>query len=124
MPGIRGGSNFKSMSAKAERTGPSHAHRAPAAEPRKSRPPLRKVMPEVWALIRPRRWLILFGLVLVGINRLAGLVLPLSTKPFIDLVLHKYTGDKFLWMLHLHHDDKLSTIVEIVLSAEIGRAHV
>ncbi|HEX5234390.1 MAG TPA: ABC transporter ATP-binding protein [Silvibacterium sp.] len=74
-------------------------------------------MPEVWQLIRPRRWLILFGLILVGINRLAGLVLPISTKPFIDLVLHKYQADRFLWVLHQHNADKLSTLVEIVLSA-------
>ena len=44
-------------------------------------------MPEVWRLVRPRRWLLLFGLLLVAINRVAGLVLPLSTKYFIDTVL-------------------------------------
>jgi subfamily B ATP-binding cassette protein MsbA len=122
MAGIRGGSNIGSMSAKAERSRSSRgASRTAAAgrpnDPPKRRPSLRKVLPEVWQLIRPRRWLILFGLVLVGINRMAGLVLPLATKPFIDLVLHKYAGDKFLWILHQHHADKLITLAEIVFAA-------
>jgi subfamily B ATP-binding cassette protein MsbA len=119
MPAIRGGSNLKSISAKAERSHPSRSAAPGQAgdDPRKRRPPLRKVMPEVWQLIKPRRWLILFGLVLVGINRMASLVLPLSTKYFIDLVLHKFKGDRFLWILHQHGADKLSTIVEIVLTA-------
>ncbi len=43
--------------------------------------------------MRPRRWLLLFGLILVAINRVAGLVLPLSTKYFIDEVLnHRQVG--------------------------------
>ena len=45
-------------------------------------------MPEVWKLVRPRRWLLLGGLVLMAINRVAGLVLPLSTKYFFDNILH------------------------------------
>jgi ABC-type multidrug transport system fused ATPase/permease subunit len=118
MPAIRGGPKIGSMPAKAERT---HSSRSTAArpleeEPRR-RPPLRKVMPEVWELMRPRRWLVLIGLVLVGVNRLAGLVLPLSTKQFIDLVMHQYTRDRFLLVLHRHHADKLLTLVEIVLAA-------
>ena len=43
--------------------------------------------PEVWALIKPRRKLLGFGLVLIGINRLASLVLPASTKYLIDSVI-------------------------------------
>jgi subfamily B ATP-binding cassette protein MsbA len=40
-----------------------------------------------WTIVWPRRQLVLIGLVLVGINRLAGLVLPGSTKYLIDNVL-------------------------------------
>lgn len=117
MPAIRGGPKIGSMSAKAERTHSSRsAATHPPEEPRR-RPPLRKVMPEVWELMRPRRWLVLIGLILVGVNRLAGLVLPLSTKQFIDLVMHQYTRDRFLLVLHRHHADKLLTLVEIVLAA-------
>jgi len=48
---------------------------------------LKKVMPEIWKLVRPRRWLLLFGFFLMGINRVAGLVLPFSTKFLIDRIL-------------------------------------
>lgn len=118
MPATRGGPKIGSMSAKAERTHSSRSAAArPSEEPPRRRPPLRKVMPEVWELMRPRRWLVLIGLILVGVNRLAGLVLPLSTKQFIDLVMHQYTRDRFLLVLHRHHADKLLTLVEIVLTA-------
>ncbi|MGC1614416.1 MAG: ABC transporter ATP-binding protein [Candidatus Acidiferrum sp.] len=48
-----------------------------------------KALPDVWALIRPRRSLLAFGLVLMAINRVCGLVLPVSTKYFIDNVVVK-----------------------------------
>ncbi len=40
-----------------------------------------------WTIVWPRRRLVLIGLFLVGINRLAGLVLPGSTKYLIDNVI-------------------------------------
>jgi subfamily B ATP-binding cassette protein MsbA len=43
-----------------------------------------------WAIIWPRRKLILLGLLLVGVNRLCGLVLPASTKYLIDNVIAKH----------------------------------
>src|SRR5712672_589553 len=50
-------------------------------------------LPEVWALIRPRRGLLVVGLVLMAINRVSGLVLPASTKYLFDNVfIHKQTG--------------------------------
>jgi ABC-type multidrug transport system fused ATPase/permease subunit len=111
MPGLRGAPNIGSMSAKAERTGSSRRPvGASTPEKSKRRPSLRKVMPEVWQLIRPRRWLILFGLVLVAINRMASLVLPLSTKYFIDTVLHQ------------HHADKLLQLIEVVMAAAVVQA--
>jgi subfamily B ATP-binding cassette protein MsbA len=45
------------------------------------------MLPDLWVLVRPRRWLLLGGLVLMSINRVAGLVLPASTKYLIDDVL-------------------------------------
>ncbi|MFN0151457.1 MAG: ABC transporter ATP-binding protein [bacterium] len=47
------------------------------------------VMPEVWALVKPRRGIIAVGLVLMIINRLSGLVLPASTKYLVDDVIGK-----------------------------------
>src|SRR2546426_11258448 len=41
---------------------------------------LREVLALVWELVKPRRGLLAVGFVLMGINRVAGLVLPASTK--------------------------------------------
>ena len=49
-----------------------------------------KALPEIWALIHPRRGLLLLGFVLMAINRVAGLVLPGSTKYLVDDVIGKW----------------------------------
>jgi ABC-type multidrug transport system fused ATPase/permease subunit len=74
----------------------SRAVRAHAGEPAKKKADLKKVMPEIWKLVRPRRWLLLLGLLLVAINRVAGLVLPFLSKPFVDLVLRKHQASKLV----------------------------
>src|SRR5713226_6858294 len=48
-----------------------------------------KNLPDVWALMKPRRGLLALGFVLMAINRLAGLVLPASTKYLVDNVISK-----------------------------------
>lgn len=48
---------------------------------------LRAVWPEVWKLMRPRRGLLAFGFVLMVVNKLAGFVLPYSSKFLIDNVV-------------------------------------
>jgi len=48
-----------------------------------------KSLPDVWALIHPRRGLLIAGLALMAINRVSGLVLPASTKFFVDNVVTK-----------------------------------
>jgi subfamily B ATP-binding cassette protein MsbA len=50
---------------------------------------LRSVLPEVWELVKPRRWTLALGLVLIGISRVSGLVLPASTKYILDDVIGK-----------------------------------
>lgn len=47
------------------------------------------LLKEAWPFIRPQRVLLLFGLLLMAINRLAGLVLPASTKFLVDNVIGK-----------------------------------
>ncbi len=37
-------------------------------------------LPEVWALLKPRRGLLALGMVLMAVNRVSGLVLPASQK--------------------------------------------
>ena len=47
-------------------------------------------LPEVWALLKPRRWLLAAGLVLMAINRVSGLVLPASQKYLFDNVFTRH----------------------------------
>ncbi len=61
-----------------------------------SKPPMKvkaaglvHLLKEAWPFIRPQRVLLLFGLLLMAINRLAGLVLPASTKFLVDNVIGK-----------------------------------
>ncbi len=94
-------------SMRAERSsGSRSAIRAAAGDQAKKKTDLKKVMPEVWKLVRPRRWLLLFGLFLMAINRSAGLILPISTKFLIDKVLGPH-GDP----------SKLLPLVGIVFTA-------
>jgi len=53
----------------------------------KRKPSLKKIGPQIWRLVAPRKGLIAFGMLLMAINRLAGLVLPLVSKPLLDKVL-------------------------------------
>jgi ABC-type bacteriocin/lantibiotic exporter with double-glycine peptidase domain len=48
-----------------------------------------KALPDIWVLIKPRRGLLALGFVLMAINRVSGLVLPASTKYFLDDVIGK-----------------------------------
>jgi len=64
-----------------------------------------KLLPDVWALIKPRRGLLALGLVLMAINRVSGLILPATTKYLVDNVFLK------------HQARLLTPIVGIVLLA-------
>lgn len=48
-----------------------------------------KLLPDVWALLRPRRAILAGGFALMVINRASGLVLPASTKYLVDNVIVK-----------------------------------
>ena len=75
-----------------------------AARPK---PKLKKVLPEVWKLIRPRRVLLGGSFLLMIVNRASGLVLPASTRFLIDNVMGK------------HMLNQLPIIVGIVVLATI-----
>src|SRR6185295_8126573 len=60
-------------------------------EPKKS--PLQQfkgAWPEMWALIKPRRGLLALGLLLMLINRLSGLLMPLTPKILVDEIIGKH----------------------------------
>ncbi len=54
------------------------------------------VWPDIVELLRPRRGQLLLGLVLIGISRAAGFVLPASTKYFVNEILTKHNTQKLL----------------------------
>jgi len=107
-PSLRGNGLGSSDLSKGERT-PRNTGKSISADLTASRPkpPLKKVLPEVWKLIRPRRALLGGSFALMIINRASGLILPASTKPLIDKVMY----GKNLHMLPL--------IVGAVLAATI-----
>jgi len=57
-----------------------------AARPK---PKLKKVLPEIWELMRPRKWLIAGSFLLMLVNRLCSFVLPVSSRPFINDVMRQ-----------------------------------
>ena len=65
----------------------------------KKKPELRKVLPEIWALVRPRRWLLAFGLLLMVISRVSSFVLPLSAKYLIDRVMGHHQVSLLPWII-------------------------
>jgi subfamily B ATP-binding cassette protein MsbA len=69
---------------------PHGLHRKSNPDPRDTSPlKAFQALPEVWALMRPRRWLLALGFALMIVNRVSGLVLPASTKFLIDDVIAK-----------------------------------
>jgi ABC-type multidrug transport system fused ATPase/permease subunit len=71
-------------------------HERGRGRPAESKPSLKgksaglgHLLKEAWPFIRPQRVLLLFGLGLMAINRMAGLVLPASTKFLVDNVIGK-----------------------------------
>ena len=57
---------------------------------------LSSIWPDIWALIYPRRWIMLGGLLLLVVNKVAALALPASTKFLIDDVIIKRNGHLLL----------------------------
>ena len=51
-----------------------------------------QLLRQSWPFVRPQRWLLLVGLLLMAINRAAGLVLPSSAKYLLDNVVGKKQG--------------------------------
>ena len=48
---------------------------------------LKALLPDVWALVKPRRKILLAGFALMVVNRVCGLALPGSTKILIDEII-------------------------------------
>ncbi len=102
-----GPSNFggmKSADRPSRGTGRATAADLTASRPK---PKLKKVLPEVWKLMKPRRALLGGSFLLMIVNRASGLVLPASTRYLIDNVMGR------------HQMRLLPMIVGIVVAATI-----
>jgi subfamily B ATP-binding cassette protein MsbA len=97
---------------RAERSPHGRSTRAGQTDPPKTKPNLRKIWPEVKALMAPRKALIAIGLLLMAINRVAGLVLPFTAKPLVDKVLSPQNP----------HPQLLPRYIVIVFSAMVVQA--
>ncbi|MDR3726472.1 MAG: ABC transporter ATP-binding protein [Terracidiphilus sp.] len=104
---MRGGA--MGMSTRAER---SPHGRGGRAELPKRKPDLKRLWPQIKALVAPRMGLLLAGMGLMVINRVAGLVLPYTSKPLLDTVLSP-----------LHpRPDLLPKIIAVVFTAMVVQA--
>jgi subfamily B ATP-binding cassette protein MsbA len=74
-------------SLRAERT-PHGRARAGQPEPPKKKPSLKKLWPQIKALVGPRKGLLVIGLALMGVNRVAGLAMPYLSKRLLDKALN------------------------------------
>jgi len=85
------------------------AGRAAAADltTKRPKPKFKDIWPEIWVLIKPRRFLLLGCFLLMIVNRVSALVLPWSFKPLIDKVFNQ------------HHYALLPRIVGAVLLATL-----
>ncbi len=81
------GGGMKSADRPSRGTGRATTAELTATRPK---PPLKKVMPEVWKLVRPRRWLLAGSFLLMIVNRLCSFALPISSRYLINNVMYKH----------------------------------
>ncbi|WP_263357428.1 ABC transporter ATP-binding protein [Acidicapsa ligni] len=81
MATMRGGG----IDMKAERGG--HGRGKGGSDLPKRKVDIKKLWPTIWTLVKPRRWLLLAGFVLVAIKTVAGLTMPALSKYLLDDVL-------------------------------------
>lgn len=107
---MRGGG--MGMGMRAERSSHGRSARAGQADLPKRKPELKKLWPEIKALVIPRKGLLFAGLVLMAMNRVAGLALPYTSKPLLDKVLNPVHPQPQM----------LGPIIAIVFSAMVVQA--
>ncbi|MGA7155323.1 MAG: ABC transporter ATP-binding protein [Acidobacteriaceae bacterium] len=66
---------------------------------KRAKPKFKDIWPEIWALIRPRRFLLAGCFILMIVNRTCALVLPASFKPLIDNVFTKHHYSLLPWIV-------------------------
>ncbi len=82
-----GSHNIKAADRPSRNTGRATAADLTASRPK---PKLKKVLPEVWKLIKPRRWLIAGSFLLMMVNRFCSFALPISSRYLINNVMYQH----------------------------------
>jgi subfamily B ATP-binding cassette protein MsbA len=100
------------MGMRAERTSHSRGARGADTDKAKRKPSLKKMWPQIRALVAPRMGLLLAGMGLMAVNRVAGLVLPFMSKPLLDKVLSAQHP----------HPELLPRFIALVFSAMVVQA--
>ncbi len=67
--------------------------------PTRSRLQLTKMIPEVWKLVRPLRWILAGSLALMIVNRICGFAMPVASRFLINDVMYKRDLGKLPWIL-------------------------
>jgi len=67
-----------------------------ASRPKKSAAETWKALPEILALLKPRKGLLILGFALMAVNRVAGLALPFSPRYFFDGVIAQHKTQMLL----------------------------
>src|SRR5262245_2866123 len=70
-----------------------------SGKPKKSAAETWKALPEIIALLKPRKGVLLLGFALMAMNRVAGLALPFSPKYFFDDVIGKRQMQFLGWLI-------------------------
>src|ERR1700691_4420955 len=79
-----------SPSSKVTRGAERSPRSATAGQNSPSKQPFWKLLPHVWELIKPRRWILALGFALMLVSRVSGLVAPYSLKFLFDNVIGKH----------------------------------
>jgi len=95
---------------------------APGAKPKKPLK-MRVILDDAWELVRARKGRLAFGLFLMLINRLSGLVLPGTTKFLLDEVIGKHNQAMLKYLvLAAGGATLLQAITSFTLSQILGKA--
>jgi ABC-type multidrug transport system fused ATPase/permease subunit len=100
------------MSSRAERSPHGRGARDGQEDLPKKKPELKKLWPQIWGLVAPRKGLLVAGMGLMVINRVAGLVLPVTARPLLDTVFSQSHP----------RPDLLPGIIALVFSAMVVQA--
>jgi len=111
MGGLRTGGGM-GLTQRAERSPHGRGARAGQPDLPKRKPSLKKIWPQIKSLVAPRIGLLIAGMGLMVVNRVALLVMPYISKPLMDKVLNQ----------NHPHPELLPGIIAVVFAAMVVQA--